>query len=127
MRKQDAQLVALSLAAIAFAVAFVLPQLTPVPVPWYYPVERGWVFAARPPGLAMDFFGRLLLGMAAWCVVAIASFAVARRLRGISDRARGLLVGWAVTITALAMLHFAWTLAFRVPTPAPIPSWYQPR
>jgi len=51
---------------------------------------------------------------------------IARRLPA-SRRAIQLFAAWAFTATLVAMAFYAWTLHFRVPVPAPIPSWYRAR
>jgi len=127
MRKQEALALAMCAATIAFAVAFVYPMLATQAVAWYYPLEHRWAYEAKPTGLAMDFFGRTFQAMIAWSLVFVVVFALARRLRVIHSRTLMLFTAWAVTITLLVMGHFAWTLYFRIPTPEPLPAWYQPR
>ncbi|MGE0870930.1 MAG: hypothetical protein AB7P03_20355 [Kofleriaceae bacterium] len=127
MKRSDALFVALCVGAIAFAVAFVYPQLSGQAIAWYYPVERRWSYEARPSGLAIDVFGRLMQGLVAWSVAVIATLAITRRLRELSSRMAHLLAAWAIAMTLLVMLYFAYTLAVRVPTPLAIPAWYVPR
>ena len=127
MRKADALFVAMAAGTIAFAFAFIIPMLTSEPVAWYYPLEHRWAFEVTPTGLAMDFFGRTLQAMVAWAVVVMISLPIAKRFKTLSVRAVGLATAWAVTAMLLVMLHYAWTLHFRRPVPAEIPTWYQPR
>ncbi|MBA3464104.1 MAG: hypothetical protein H0T46_29385 [Deltaproteobacteria bacterium] len=127
MRKQDALFVAMCAGAIAFAVAFIAPPLASAPVLWYFPLEGRWSFEVRPEGLAMDFYGRMLFALAAWAVVVLITLPLAKRVKGISTRAIGLITAWTLTTVLLVMLQYAWTLYFRRPMPEPIPTWYVPR
>lgn len=127
MKKADALFVALAAGTIAFAFAFILPMLASEPVAWYYALERRWAFEVAPTGLAMDFYGRTLQALAAWAIVVIVTLPIAKRFKGLSVRAAGLATAWAITAMLLVMLHYAWTLHFRRPVPAEVPSWYQPR
>lgn len=128
MSRKDALYVAMCLGTLAFAIAFVIPHFTEQAVAWYYPLERRWAYESRTTGLAMDFFGRLAQALVAWAVTVIASLLVTRRIRApLSERAIGLLAAWALTLTLLVILYYAWNLYFRHPTPSPIPDWYRPR
>jgi hypothetical protein len=128
MKRQDALYVAMSVGMIAFAIGFVYPQLTEQAVAWYYPLERRWAYEVKPTGLAMDFFGRTAQALVAWAVVVAATLAIMPRIkRPLSPRVAGLLSAWAIVLTVLVILYFAWTLYFRHPTAAPIPDWYRPR
>lgn len=127
MKKQEALFVALAAGAIAFAFAFIVPVLAGEPVAWYYPLEHRWALEVKPTGLAMDFYGRTLQATAAWALVVLIVLPLAKRAKGISARTIGLVTAWAVTAVVLVMLHYAWTLHFRRPIPAPVPTWYQPR
>lgn len=127
MKRQEALFVALCLGTVAFAIAFVYPQIAEQAVALYYPLEHRWSFEARPQGLAIDFYGRLGQAMAAWALAVIISLAIARRFKSLSERTAGLLIAWAITFTVLVIMYYAWTLYFRHPTPAPIPDWYRPR
>ncbi len=117
---------ALCMATIAFALAFTYPMYVPTRVLWYLPLERAWVLEVKPRALGADFYGRVLLALAAWGVAFAASWAIVRR-RAPSARTLGLFTAWAITATLLAMLHYAWILYFREPVPELLPTWYQPR
>ena len=127
MSRSEALFAAMCIGAIAFAVAFVYPQLSGQEIAWYYPVERRWAYEAQPTGLAIDFFGRLIQGLVAWSVAVIATMAITRRLGALSSRTAHLLAAWAIALTVLVMFYFAYTLAVRVPQPIAIPDWYVPR
>jgi hypothetical protein len=127
VKKQDALFVAMCAGAIAFAFAFVAPQLAGAPVPWYYPLEHRWAFEVQPEGLALDFYGRVLVGFVAWAIVVLISLPLAKRAKVISTRTVGLITAWTLTAVLLVMLHYAWTLHFRRPMPEPLPTWHVPR
>jgi hypothetical protein len=127
MARAQAIYVALSGAAIAFALSFAFPAYNPISLFWYYPLERRWALETRPSALAIDWYGRCLLS----AVVAIVAFAViqviARRLRPLTSRGHNLWAAWMVTAVLLAMSLYAYQLAARNPIPEPLPSWYQPK
>lgn len=129
MKRQDALYVAACIGTIAFCIAFALPHFTTQSVLWYFPTERAWELTARPQGIAIDLYGRLVQGSLA-CALAIAlSLVIAARLKTarISRKLASLLAAWAIAFVVLVMMYYAWTLAFRVPNAAPIPDWYIPR
>lgn len=129
MKRQDALYAAACLGTIAFAIAFVAPQFTGQTVLQYYPLERAWELTARPTGLAMDFYGRLLQGVLVAAVAIVLTLTITARMKTerLSAKAASLLVAWALALVVLVMMYYAWTLAFRVPNAAPIPDWYTPR
>lgn len=127
MTRQEQLYVAACLGTIAFAVAFVFPHFAAHPIAWYFPLERRWSFEVRPNALAIDFYGRFAQAAVAWAATVVLSLAVTRRIKAISDRTIGLLCAWALALTLLVMLYYAWTLFWRIPTPEPVPDWYRPR
>ena len=127
MERRHALFVAACAGTIAFALAFAYPAYDDVAVLWYYPLEHRWAHEIEPRGLAMDFFGRMLLAAMVATPVAGVTYAVRRRLGAASPRVLGLWAGWALTAVALVCLFYGWTLAVRRPVPAPLPPWYEPR
>ncbi|HEY4178381.1 MAG TPA: hypothetical protein VGM90_16155 [Kofleriaceae bacterium] len=128
MKRQDALYVAMCVGAIAFCIAFVLPSFVTMPVAWYLPLDRGWELTAKPTVLGLDFYGRCAQGLAGWAIAVIASLAVTKRMKSdLSSRMAGLLAAWTIGMIVLCIMYFVWTLVFRVPTPAPLPTWYIPR
>ena len=127
MRKQDALFLAMAAGTVAFAIAFVYPAFTAESVIWYYPLDHRWAFELKAHGVAMDFYGRTFQAVIAWCAVFIVTMPIARRIRVASPRALLLFGAWALTATVFVMLFYGWTLHYRVPVPAEIPSWYRPR
>jgi hypothetical protein len=95
MSAKHAVYLAACVAIIAFAIALELP----VPTLWYRPVEREWLFAARPSGIAIDFFGRCLVATASSIAATATTYAIARRLCRRDPR--------PVTTTAIGALAIA--------------------
>lgn len=126
-RRMHALYASMCVGAIAFTVAFVYPLFVSQEILWYYPLERRWAYEVKPTGLAMDFYGRLVLGIVAWSVTVVPTILVVRRRERVSLTTRRLLLAWAVTVALFAMFYFVWTLYLRVPMPEPIPDWYRPR
>lgn len=114
-------------ATIGFVVGFLYPLLADQAVPWYYPLDRYWVWEVKPKGLAMDFFGRGVIGVICAASFGALAYLGARYVRNPSDRSVDLFTAWAVTATLLAVVHFGWSLYFRQPAAAPLPDWYVPR
>lgn len=129
MKRQDSLYAAACLGTIAFCIAFVVPQFTGQAVLQYLPLERSWELTAKPAGLSMDFYGRLLQGVLVAAVVIALTLVVTARLKTerLSSKLASLLAAWAIAFVILVMMYYAWTLAFRVPTAVPIPDWYVPR
>jgi hypothetical protein len=126
MERRHAIYVGLCAATVAFAVVYMLPAVVPVPVLWYYPLEHRWAYELEPSGLAMDWYGRTLLSALAAVVAYAAGWAIARRLPPLRH-GFALWPAWTATAVVVAMALYAWQLMHRVPTPTPLPAWYQPR
>ena len=126
MRHKDALAAAWCAAATVFALAFAWPAYAPLRVFWYYPLEHRWAFEVKANGLAIDWYGRALLGGAGAAVAFTVVFLIGRR-RPPSPRLLRLWAGWMATACALAMSLYVFQLARRVPTPAPLPPSDQPR
>jgi hypothetical protein len=119
--------VALGAAAVAFQVGFLLPAISPTRVLWYYPLERRWALEVAPTALAMDWYGRTLLGIGAALVAGGVAWAAARRFPRLTGRGIGVWAAWIATAALFAAALYAWELVFRQPVPEPIPDWYVPR
>lgn len=108
--------------ALGYLAAFFLSSVIAVPLVWYYPVERRFAFEAHPTGLASDFYGRVLLSVAAGGI-----FAVLARPGWTGPRARTLLPLWIATLLLFTAGLYAFVLAHRLVIPAPLPPGYVPR
>jgi hypothetical protein len=127
MERNQALYLGLCAAIVAFALAFILPAVSPSPTFWYYPLERRWAFEFQPSGLAMDWFGRSLVATAAALVGFAIGYFLGRLRKRQMRRGFALWAAWAATAVAFAMALYTWQLVQRRPAPAPIPSWYVPK
>jgi uncharacterized membrane protein (UPF0136 family) len=108
--------------ACGYLAAWFLTTVLPVPLPWYYPLERRFALEVQPHGLAADFFGRTLVSLAAGLAVG----AVGQRLAGLlrtPGRRRWAAVAavWSAALLALTAGLYAYTLWGRAPVPLPLP------
>lgn len=119
MDRPRALMFAGSIATIVFALTFAYPAYDPVPVLWYYPLERRWALEVGATALAMDWYGRCLLAAVVAAASTAALYPLGRRLR-LRDGAFRILTAWALTATLLVMGFYAWTLARRDPAASAI-------
>lgn len=129
-----------ALPAAAFCVVYLaadfLAATLPLPVLWHLPLERRFIFAVRPLGLAADFGGRVLFAAACGCAGAALAAAGAHWQRSHAPRAAcdtmgaswlGTLLAWSASLLVLGASLHVWTLARRKPLPAPLPEGYVAR
>lgn len=115
-------------ARLAYGLAFLVSALRKSPVPWYLPLEHRFVWASRPEGLGMDWYGRTALGL----VAAILAFALVLRLsRSLDWLAKPSVVVAIARAGGLVLLldfvYFGWALMNQTPSPWPLPAGYEPR
>jgi hypothetical protein len=117
-----------ALFCVGYAAAFLLSSTLPIPVLWYFPLERRFSFEVRPTGIAADFYGRVLL-----CLIAgAASFLLGRLVfrgsaPGTSVRWLDRALGWSAALLLFSAGLYMFVLWHRVTTPAPLPPGYVPR
>lgn len=115
-------------ARLAYGLAFLASALRQSPVPWYLPLEHRFVWASRPDGLGMDWYGRSALSLLA----ALLAFALVFRLSRIAVwLAKPSVVEAIARAGALVLLldfvYFGWALMNQTPNPWPLPAGYEPR
>lgn len=108
--------------AFGYLAAYFLSTVLPTRLFWYYPLARQFRFQVHPDGLAMDFYGRVLLSLGWGCVSLIA---VRLLLRTVPTWGRGevvhALLVWVVGSFLFTAGLYVFLLAHRVPIPLPIP------
>lgn len=98
-----------------FSAGFVLTATTRgLSLPWYEPLQRRWhVASVAPTGVAMDYFGRLLVATIASVAGAGIGFLAGRR-RALHPALLRACFVWALAMTVLGLFLYAWALAHRV-------------
>lgn len=114
-------------ATVVFLVVYVLPLAGLMPELWYVPLERRWVFGAKPPVLSMDWFGRTLFALAAGAIAAGAAGLLTRGRDAAAPRGPGLWAGLVAVVLAVSAAAYVHHLHDRPLKPEPLPSWYQAR
>ena len=109
-------------ASFGFMTGFLVSMLFPVPLLWFYPLERRFAFEVHPTGLAIDFLGRLLLSAACGLAFAIGPALGFEKLKPASRRrALVLAMAWAVSFFLFAAGLSIARLISRVPVPVQAP------
>lgn len=115
----------------AFGLAYLASAIGAIPIVWYHPLERRFSFAVRPPGFAMDWYGRTALALTCGALVAIVAYGVTARgtlARLLERRSVVLAVARATGLVVLVdFVYFGWVLLRQTPAPLPLPPWYCPR
>ena len=105
-------------ALLSASTLFTLSLVLPLPLPWYLPVERTWVWGVAVEGLGMDFYGRVALAFTVGAVVYGCLRAV-EGWRGGLPRGGALLIGaWGLTATFLGGIVISillWTRVLPLP------------
>lgn len=118
---------ALLFGTIAFFVAYGAPFFVKIPLPWYLPLSRVWVFTTKPSELGMGWYGQTLFAMLVGFAAAALAWIATRNAPTLSAaRSRGAAIALFVAAAAVMTLYVV-ELVPRVPKPEPIPAWYQPR
>jgi hypothetical protein len=100
--------------AVGFAAAWFVAAVVQIPLLWYLPLERRFVFETTVTSLGIDYYGRLV-----FCTLAGGLCALVGRVIG----RRGAPIWWvygAVWVSSLVALTFALEVALlwrRVPVP----------
>lgn len=109
----------------AYGLAYLVGNARDLPIFWYRPLERAFVFGPRPPFFAMEWFGRSFAsGVIATIVVAALWFATARG-RLAEALTRPALVRSLAQAAALALVvdfaYFGWIFMNQGANPLPLP------
>ena len=105
-----------------------LSAAVPMPLLWHLPVERRFTFEVRPLALGVDFYGRVLVSLAAGALLAAAAWVMIRRrlLKPRPEWLRGAMV-WIVVVLLFTSGLYIYILRARQPIPASLPAGYVPR
>jgi hypothetical protein len=99
----------------------VTPVFGPMPLLWYYPLDRMFALSARAHGFATGWYGRSLLALAGGVMGFVLGAIIVRVTRARSQRAMTLGTLWAAVAIVLALSVYAYQFAHRVPVPEPLP------
>lgn len=115
-------------ARLTYGLVFLASAMRKSPVPWYLPLEHRFVWASRPDGLGMDWYGRSALAFVVALFIGGLTYGLSRKSGWLAKpdvvlsvaRAGGL-------VLILDFVYFGWALMHQTPNPWPIPPWYCPR
>jgi hypothetical protein len=115
-------------ARLAYGLVFLVSAMRQSPVPWYLPLEHRFVWASRPDGLGMDWYGRTVLSLFA----SVLAFVLVLRLSRSADWLAKPSVVLAIAragglVLLLDFVYFGWALMHQTPHPWPLPAGYEPR
>ena len=100
--------------AVAFWAAWFASSALQLPLLWYLPLERRFVFGHAPDGIAMCVWGQLLLSSVVAAVCAGTAALIVRR-REIPRPVVLLSAGWCALLLCFVVGYFAFALWGRVP------------
>jgi hypothetical protein len=109
--------------AVAYLAAWFVSSALPTPLLWHLPLEHRFVFAVHPLELGADYYGRVLLCLAAGAL----GFFAARAARPRRPEWLTTLLAWSMGLLAFCAALCIYTLAHRQPIPAPLPPGYVAR
>jgi hypothetical protein len=112
----------------SYLAAYFLSTAIPTRLLWYYPLRHQFLWQVRPDGLAMDFYGRVLLSFFGGAV----GFWIVHRLQShFPSIARPEVVqGFLISLVSLLFFTgglYVFLLLHRVPIAVPLPPDYVAR
>jgi hypothetical protein len=114
----------------AFGLAYLAGAARDLPIPWYRPLERAFVFGPRPAGFAMEWYGRGLVSLGAACLVAAALWALTARGALAAALQKRAFVLPAAQAAGLALLvdfaYFGWMFLNQPMSALPLPPGCNP-
>lgn len=114
--KQSLYAIAVSFCGV-YAFAYFITEIVPVPLLWYYPLERSWAYGTGnlPPGLMMGWYGKVLFCLV---VASLVSGLLAASLklsqRELPPAAQSLLDLAAMSSVLFALYYIARSMAYRM-------------
>jgi hypothetical protein len=123
MTPRHAMAVAWSGFAVGYLATYFLTTALEAPVLWYLPIEHAFVFAVRPePGVAADFYGRVLESLLGGAVLGGLAWWQAGRAPRLNT-----LAAWTMSLLVITGGLYLYKLVGRHAQPAPLPQAYVPR
>src|SRR5688572_25880823 len=113
---------AVTLGAIFFLIAYVTPQLISIPLPWYLPLAREWIFTVKPSTLGMGWYGQTAAAIVAGSLGATLGWLLPNKRGAVSPAGGWALVLVTACVTLLVGAVYVHELVDRVPKPEPLPS-----
>ena len=107
-----------------YLAAFLYAYLVPTPLLWYEPVERVWRWAASGSLVGMDFYGRIVLALAAGSLSALVATSIPKVMRiriESTSFVQKMMAGYAVVLTVSALTALAWLFSHRTIIPPDVP------
>lgn len=126
MQKKHAMLDAVSAGTIAFLAMYAAPKLAALPVFWYLPLSRVWVFTSKPAEMGMAWYGQTLFAVVAGLVTGGLVYLLSRNAAPSAAKIRIFAGLIAAGFLAVAAVHVH-EVTGRVLSPEPLPSWYVPK
>lgn len=115
-------------ARLAYGLTFLVSAMRKSPVPWYMPLEHRFVWASRPEGLGMDWYGRTAVAFVAALVIGGLAYGLSKKSTWLAKPNVVLSVARAGGLVLLVdFIYFGWALMNQTPNPWPTPAWYCPR
>lgn len=115
-------------ARLTYGLVFLTSALRQSPVPWYLPLEHRFVWASRPDGLGMDWYGRTVLSLLAALLAFVLVLRLSRVTVWLSKPSVVVAIARAgALVLLLDFVYFGWALMNQTPHPWPLPAGYEPR
>lgn len=114
-------------ARLAYGLAFLISVLRKMPVFWYMPLEHRFVWASRPEGWGMDWYGRSAFAFVMAFVAGALAYMISTKMSWLAKPQVVLAVARSGGLVLLLdFIYFGWALMNQTPNPWPIPAWYCP-
>jgi hypothetical protein len=109
----------------AYGLAYLVGAARDLPIPWYRPLDRAFVFGPRPAYFAMEWYGRSFASAVVASVVVAALWFLSARGRVGEALTRPALVRSLAQAAALALVvdfaYFGWVFMNQAAHPLPLP------
>lgn len=115
-------------ARLAYGLTFLVSAMRRSPVFWYLPLEHRFVWASRPDGYGMDWYGRSATAFVAALTLGLLVYGSSKKWAWLAKPDVVLAVARAGGLVLLLdFIYFGWALTHQTPRPWPFPEGYVPR